>query len=66
MSTMDNDGTVLDDDDPNGGDWQQLSNIVYHTHSFADPQYQQRVWITGTGPEVNSYSESRCGHPEGG
>lgn len=52
---------ALDDDETRLGIQRVLSNIIRHAYSFADVEYQQRVWIDGKGPEVDSYSESLCG-----
>jgi hypothetical protein len=52
--------SVFGEDRPRRGEWQMLFNIIRDVYSFADPVYQQRVWVEAAGPEVDSYSESLC------
>jgi len=38
-----------------------LENIRSMLREFADAEYQVRVWVTGEGLEVSSYSDAICG-----
>jgi hypothetical protein len=38
-----------------------LQNILSVVQNFADAEYQERVWIRGEGPEVDSLVEAYCG-----
>jgi hypothetical protein len=36
------------------------TNLCDAIRSFADIEYQRRVWVNGEGPEVDSYVEAMC------
>jgi hypothetical protein len=40
------------------GDRNSLCGLISTAHVFADPSFQERVWIRGKGPEVSSYVEA--------
>lgn len=37
-----------------------LQNLIDTINSIADSEYQDRVWVKGLGPEVDSYTETIC------
>ena len=45
-------------DDLRFGQRNALCGLINTVYEFADPSYQQRVWIGGKGPEVSCYSEA--------
>jgi hypothetical protein len=40
------------------GNRNSLCGIIYCAHEFADPDYQQRVWVEAKGPEVSWYEDA--------
>jgi hypothetical protein len=51
----------MSDDDIDLGNRNCLCGIIYVAYEFADVEYQRRVWLEGTGPEVADYWEAVCG-----
>jgi hypothetical protein len=45
-------------DDVMIGDRNSLCGLIRTAYVFADPSFQERVWVRGEGPEVSSYVEA--------
>jgi hypothetical protein len=49
---------VSNQDERRIGDRNALCGLVTAVHQFADTDYQQQIWVEGSGPEWSSYSEA--------
>jgi hypothetical protein len=40
--------------------YEWLKNVLNTLKEIADPEFQQRVWVDGAGPEISDWTEVMC------